>query len=138
MNPATTRRQFLRASGMGLALPFLPSLVGAAATQATPKRMVLINASMGLLPKEFFPEGEGRDYEASPYLKPFENLRDRLTIFSGMSHPEVDGGHHLPYVQQGLSTVWQGLGNCCISDGTHTTRGIGRGGYLHGYSDLTL
>ena len=92
------RRYFLRASGIGLALPtldaFLPRGLAAAAAGIPPQRMVLINASMGLLPKEFFPEGAGRDYQPSRYLKLFSEVRDQLSVFSGLSHPEVDGGHH--------------------------------------------
>lgn len=94
----TDRRQFLRASGVTLALPFLHSLLpratAAAAAADTSRCMVLINASMGLLPTEFFPQGEGSDYQLSNYLKGFAPLRDQFTVFSGLSHPEVDGGHH--------------------------------------------
>ncbi|MDA1230914.1 MAG: DUF1552 domain-containing protein, partial [Planctomycetota bacterium] len=34
-----------------------------------------------------------RDYELTPYLEPVKDFRDDLTVFSGLSHPEVDGGH---------------------------------------------
>ncbi len=98
------RRHFLRSSGITVALPLLESLMprALAATTATsaagsPKRMVLINASMGLLPKDFFPKGAGRDYEMSSYLSEFSPLRDKFSVFSGLSHPEVDGGHHADF-----------------------------------------
>ena len=35
----------------------------------------------------------GRDYELTPYLEPIRDFREDLTVFSGLSHPEVDGGH---------------------------------------------
>lgn len=35
----------------------------------------------------------GRDYDVTPYLEPIQEFRNNLTIFSGLSHPEVDGGH---------------------------------------------
>lgn len=91
-----SRRHFLRAAGVSLALPSLAALLprARATTTASPRRMVLINASMGLLPKEFFPTDAGRDYELSPYLKPFAELRSKFSVFSGLLHPEVDGGHH--------------------------------------------
>jgi len=89
------RRHFLRASGVALALPALLPRTACAADEAeAPRRMVLINASMGLLPKHFFPQSDGRDYERSDYLALFSPLKDKFTVFSGLSHPEVDGGHH--------------------------------------------
>lgn len=87
---ALNRRNFLRAAGVSLALPALDLF----AAPTSPQRMVLINASMGLLPKEFFPKNTGKDYELSNYLRHFDKLRDQFTVFSGLSHPEVDGGHH--------------------------------------------
>jgi len=45
------------------------------------------------MPHLFFPAGEGRGYEVSPYLKILQPQRDNFTVFSGLSHPGVDGGH---------------------------------------------
>ena len=96
------RRHFLRNTGITVALPMLESLMPRAmaasvAASSSPKRMVLINASMGLLPKEFFPEGAGKGYKMSNYLSEFEDLRQKFSVFSGLSHPEVDGGHHADF-----------------------------------------
>ena len=96
------RRHFLRNTGITVALPMLESLMPRAiaasvAAASSPKRMVLINASMGLLPKEFFPEGAGKGYKMSNYLSEFEDLRQKFSVFSGLSHPEVDGGHHADF-----------------------------------------
>lgn len=55
--------------------------------------MIAIMTDLGMIPEYFFPASEGRDYELSPYLKTIEQHRDRFTVFSGMSHPEVSGGH---------------------------------------------
>ena len=49
--------------------------------------------NLGLLPGEFFPTGAGLDYTPSPYLKILESYRKDFTVFSGVSHPNVDGGH---------------------------------------------
>ena len=49
--------------------------------------------NLGLLPDLFFPTGTGREYAASPYLKLLEAHRNDFTVFSGVSHPNVDGGH---------------------------------------------
>ena len=55
--------------------------------------MVAIETNMGILPQFFFPEKAGKDYEPSPYLKRLAAFRNDLTVFSGVSHPGVTGGH---------------------------------------------
>ncbi|MCA9078527.1 MAG: DUF1552 domain-containing protein, partial [Planctomycetaceae bacterium] len=91
-----TRRQLLRGAGVTLALPLLESMRPAFARDiesATPRRMLLISNNLGVLPKPFFPEGTGRDYELSPYLADLAEFREDFTVISGLSHPDVDGGH---------------------------------------------
>jgi len=93
---AIPRRTLLRAAGVSLALPLLDVMTPAAArAQATsvPRRMFGICNNLGLLPGEFFPSGTGRQYTPSPYLKILQDYRDHFTVFSGVSHPNVDGGH---------------------------------------------
>jgi len=90
------RRRFLRGAGVTLALPVLECLtpVFARGTQPqTPKRMLLISNNLGVLPKPFFPQGTGREYELSPYLSALADFRGDFTVFSGLSHPDVNGGH---------------------------------------------
>ena len=55
--------------------------------------MLLISNNLGVLPKPFFPQGTGRDYEMSPYLSALADFRDDFTVISGLSHPGVVGGH---------------------------------------------
>lgn len=98
-----TRRRFLQGTGTLLALPFLdamlPAFVRAAesssplAPNAKPRRMFSICNNLGLLGENFFPTGSGRDYVASPYLNLLAPHREDFTVFSGVSHPNVDGGH---------------------------------------------
>ena len=88
----TSRRTFIRAAGVTLGLPVLESF-GAASAQPSPRRMIAINQDLGFIPNLFFPKGEGRNYELSPYLKKIAAHRDQFTVFSGLSHPGVDGGH---------------------------------------------
>ena len=88
----TNRRTFLRAAGVTLGLPVLESF-GASSAQASPRRMIAINQDLGFIPKLFFPKGEGRNYELSPYLEKISDHKDQFTVFSGLSHPGVDGGH---------------------------------------------
>lgn len=58
-----------------------------------PQRMLLISNNLGVLPKQFFPEQTGRDYQLSPYLAELADFRNDFTVISGLSHPDVDGGH---------------------------------------------
>ena len=88
----TSRRTFLRAAGVGLSLPLLESF-GAAPSKASPKRMIAIDQDLGFIPKLFFPETSGRNYALSPYLEKIAAHREQFTVFSGLSHPGVDGGH---------------------------------------------
>jgi len=91
-----TRRRVLRGTGVLLALPMLDCMTSnpARATEsAKPRSMLLISNNLGVLPKPFFPQGTGRDYELSPYLSPLAELRNDFTVFSGLSHPGVVGGH---------------------------------------------
>lgn len=100
---AISRRCFLRGTGAALALPFLDSMfapfaraaepTSPLAPEAAPRRMFGICNNLGLLPERFFPQGSGRDYTPSPYLKLLEQHRSDFTVFSGVSHPNVDGGH---------------------------------------------
>ena len=92
-----SRRALLRGAGVALALPLLDVMAPVTArAQAggVPRRMFGICNNLGLLPGDFFPTGPaGREYTPSPYLKILEDYRKHFTVFSGVSHPNVDGGH---------------------------------------------
>jgi hypothetical protein len=90
------RRALLRAGGVCIALPLLDAMQPAFAEEeqaAIPRRMICIETNMGILPQFFFPEKAGRDYELSPYLQKLAANRNDFTVFSGVSHPGVTGGH---------------------------------------------
>ncbi len=89
------RRTFLRGTGVALALPWLESLAPAqnAPRPAVPRRMVAIETNMGILPQFFFPATAGRNYALTPYLNILSRVRDKFTVFSGVSHPGVTGAH---------------------------------------------
>jgi len=89
----TNRRTFLQAAGVSVSLPLLESFGGASSVEAAPKRMIAVNQDLGFIPKLFFPKNTGRDYELSPYLEKITEHREQFTVFSGLSHPGVDGGH---------------------------------------------
>jgi BMFP domain-containing protein YqiC len=96
---AVSRRQFLRGAGVALSLPFLDSMLPAFAkapakgADAKPRRMLGICNNLGLLPDQFFPKQAGRGYALSPYLETLREHREDFTVFSGVWHPDVDGGH---------------------------------------------
>ena len=99
MNHHISRRAFLRGTGVALALPLLdamlPSALRAAAASANPqrRRMLAISTTLGIHTPNLNPGKGGRDYALTPYLEALKDFRSDLTIFSGLSHPEVDGGH---------------------------------------------
>ena len=106
MRSPMSRRRFLRGTGIALSLPFLESMLspfvrGAAqggkgsafAPGAKPRRMLGICNNLGLLGDQFFPKTAGRGYALSPYLQQLKEHRDDFSVFSGVSHPNVDGGH---------------------------------------------
>jgi hypothetical protein len=88
------RRSFLRGAGVTLALPMLDCMTPLfAQAAAPPRRMLIIANNLGVLPKFFFPQTAGKDYELSPYLTALAEFRGDFTVFSGLSHPGVTGGH---------------------------------------------
>lgn len=92
------RRHFLKGAGVAMALPLLDAMAPAAAragTVAPPRRFFGICNNLGLLPELFFPAADsaGSGYRASTYLEHLAEFRNDYTVFSGVSHPDVDAGH---------------------------------------------
>lgn len=100
------RRTLLRGAGIAVALPFLDAMLPArrikscAANAETvhtvpepPRRILTIQTNMGILPQNFFPKTTGTDFELTAYLEHLAKFKDRMTVFSGVSHPDVDGAH---------------------------------------------
>src|SRR3954471_4925754 len=98
---AFSRRKFLKAAGVSMSLPWLESILPTrvsagettARSDAVPRRIFAICNNLGLLAEPFFPKDSGRDYTLSPYLELLKDHRQHFTVFSGVSHPNVDGGH---------------------------------------------
>src|SRR3569623_647392 len=96
-----SRRMLLRGAGGALALPLLDSMLvkaaaaapGGSGGAAAKRRMVAICANLGLHAPFLYPEQAGKNYTPSPYLEPLAHLRDHFSVISGVSMPEVDGGH---------------------------------------------
>jgi hypothetical protein len=97
-----SRRTFLRGAGVLLSLPLLDAMTPAFASSVSaasqtpggkPRRFLGICNNLGLLPDQFFPQDAGREYTLSPYLEGLREHREDFTVFSGVWHPDVDGGH---------------------------------------------
>ena len=90
------RRTLLRGAGVSLSLPWLTAMQSAFADpdrHVPPKRFVAMTLGLGLIGKNLNPKDSGRDYEPSLYLKGLDDIRNRFTVVSGVSHPGVTGGH---------------------------------------------
>ena len=86
------RRNFLRASGVSVALPMLESLGAEDSTSDSPaKRLVCIGGYLGFHQKSIYPKQAGREYEMSPLLHPIAEHRNDFTIFSGLDHRAPNG-----------------------------------------------
>ncbi|MCX6952648.1 MAG: DUF1552 domain-containing protein [Verrucomicrobia bacterium] len=100
---ALSRRRFLQGAGIALSLPLLDAMLPPFARAASassplvpgakPRRMFAVCNNLGLRPDLFFPKAGGADYTPSPYLQLLQEHRQDFTVFSGVSHPNVDGGH---------------------------------------------
>ncbi len=101
-----SRRHFLRAAGISLALPLLESLgtrvfaqnsavgtlPGKVAGATRPKRLVAIGNMLGFYQPEFFPTATGRDFALPSLLQPLAPHRPDFSLFSGLDHG-LKGGH---------------------------------------------
>ena len=91
-----SRRSVLKGLGISLGLPLLDSMTPAFAKVTepeVPRRFFGICNNLGVLPEKFFPTGSGFDYSPSEYLNHLQANRNQFTVFSGVSHPDVDAGH---------------------------------------------
>lgn len=91
-----SRRTFLRGTGVAMALPYLeammPSNVMAAPIPAPPARLGLFYFGTGMNMRQFWPEQEGVEYEASRILAPLDGHRGEFTAING-TYLEHGGGH---------------------------------------------
>jgi hypothetical protein len=86
-----SRRTFLRGAGVAVGLPFLDAMVPAwtalAQTAASPKpRMGFMYLPHGAIMEHWTPAAEGKSFELTPILKPFEPFKKQLTIISGLEN----------------------------------------------------
>lgn len=89
-----SRRHFLKAAGISLGLPYISAMDAAVKKNSSvPYRMIGIETNLGIYPQSFFPKESGSNYTLSPYLNEIKEFKNDFTVFSGLSHGEVGGGH---------------------------------------------
>jgi len=88
-----SRRTFLKASGVCLALPMLETLASAESATAPKKakRLVCIGGYLGFHQSSIYPNNTGSDYEQTPLLEPLSRHRKEFTLFSGLDHRAANG-----------------------------------------------
>ena len=109
MKLSLNRRTLLRGLGATLSLPWMESLAHAATGKATekPRRFVGMYHTNGVNPWKWYPTSAGSDYQMPENLGLLNDLRDDLTVFSGLAHfrSPQSAGHW------GLSNLLTGCGN---------------------------
>ena len=96
-----SRRRFLRGLGIGVALPVFESALPAAtlsggAQVKPPRRIAFCSVPNGVQQDNWWPEGEGRQFELNQTMKSLEPFKDSIQVIGGLDHehatPGPDGG----------------------------------------------
>jgi hypothetical protein len=95
-----TRRHFLRKLGLSAAalpfLPALPSIASTAASSSKPQRVIFMFTPNGTIPKDFWPDRTGTEFELKRILEPLAPFRDRVMTLKGVSNKiRGDGDGHM-------------------------------------------
>ena len=81
-----SRRQFLRLTGTGLALPFLPRPSMASNPGLGPKRLIIFMYPQGTVMNQYLPIGTPDNYTLPYILEPLQPFRDRSLIITGVDN----------------------------------------------------
>ena len=93
-----SRRTVLRGLGATMALPMLEAMMpagsagsalAAAGQAAAPKRMAFFFVPNGVIPQEFFPSKEGKNFDLPSSLEPLKDLRSYFSVVSGLKHDKA-------------------------------------------------
>ena len=108
---ALSRRRFLRGVGACVALPAFESLLRpglAAASEAavgptgaalgagavaSPLRMAFIYFPNGAIPANWWPTGQGKDFQLSKTLQPLESVKQHIQVVGGLDQLNAMAGH---------------------------------------------
>lgn len=87
---ALPRRTFLRGLGSSIALPLLdamtPAFAAANRIARPPCRLMFVYAPTGVIPKYWFPETTGTNFDFPRTVKPLEKFRDDILFVSNLAH----------------------------------------------------
>lgn len=96
-----SRRRFLRGLGACLALPGLESLLPAASPKVpaaagagagAPLRTAFIYFPNGAIQPNWWPKGEGNDFQLSPTLVPLAPVKHQIQVLGGLDHVNASPG----------------------------------------------
>jgi hypothetical protein len=98
-----TRRHFLRAAGVGVALPLFdsarvfaagPTTTGqlAATAAGAPLRTAFLYIPNGAIPAAWWPTGEGADFKWGRTLEPLEKCRSFVQVLGELDHHTAEAG----------------------------------------------
>lgn len=97
----TSRRRFLKGLGVCMGLPWLealsPNSIFASENLATsasgaPLRMAFVYFPNGAQQDNWFPRGDGRDFELNRTMEPLGDLKSDIQIISGLNHDNATPG----------------------------------------------
>lgn len=94
------RRDFLLQLGVSAAaahyLMGLPSLAFAGSDANRPRRLVFVFSPNGVIPKHFWPEKTGKDYDIKRILEPLAEFKNQMTTIKGVCNQiQGDGDGHM-------------------------------------------
>ena len=103
INAAVNRRRFLRGLGAVMALPafesMLPRALGSVTPEAmattptgAPLRTAYIYFPNGAIQDNWWPKGEGKDFEFSKTMEPLRDLKNRVQVLGGLDHVNATAG----------------------------------------------
>ncbi|NKI98022.1 DUF1552 domain-containing protein [Novosphingobium sp. SG707] len=90
--PNLSRRTLLRGAGAAMALPFLEAMAPsakAADRMARPRRLFVFYTPNGMMMDQFRPAATGMDYALTPTLGPLEKFKSRMSVITGLGHPQA-------------------------------------------------
>ncbi|HVX10581.1 MAG TPA: DUF1552 domain-containing protein [Pirellulales bacterium] len=124
-----SRRDFIRKVGIGAAAtPFILNLqsLGFADVAGRKQRLVIVFSPNGVVPWQFWPDGEGEISTLKESLQPLENFRQRMLLLNGLSNKvRGDGDGHMRGIGCLLTGVELFPGN--IQGGSDTPAGWASG-----------
>ena len=91
-----SRRMLLKGLGFTVALPWLESVNGFAATPTAkkpPQRFACLFIGDGISPPHWWAKGQGANMELGSSLEPLAPFKDKINVINGLFNKEGDGGH---------------------------------------------